>query len=288
MIGYSVEGPIAVITLQNPPVNAFGAELRAAVLAALERANSDARVEAIVIAGNEKVFCGGADMRQFNTPKYWAFPRTIDVAKRMDTLPKLLVAAIGGVALGGGLELALACHYRIAAPNARLALSEVTLGLLPGGGGTLRLPRLIGPEAAIEMMLTGAPVDAERALALGIVDEIAEGDFRTAAIGYVRRLIGQRAPLRRAVDLPVNQEAARGALTLARATLSDDKARRLARETILDIVEAGLFQPEADARKLIDKGTREVMESDAARALLEAFFAERAARKASAEARLRE
>jgi len=281
MVEYSLAGEVAVITLQNPPVNAFGMELRGAVLATLERAGAEKDVRAIVITGGEKVFCGGADMRQFNTPKYWAYPRTIDIAERMDALPKLLVAAIGGAALGGGLELALACHYRIAAPNARLALSEVTLGLLPGGGGTLRLPRLIGPDAAIEMMLSGAPADAARAVALGLIDEIAQGDLRSAAVDHARRLLGQRMPLRRAIDLPVDHEAARRALTRARAALSDDKSRRLARETILDIVEACLFRPVAEARQRIDKGTRDLMESDAARGLLEKFFAERAARKAA-------
>ncbi|MBI3043085.1 MAG: enoyl-CoA hydratase/isomerase family protein [Betaproteobacteria bacterium] len=281
MLDYSVADGVVVITLRNPPVNAFGMELRGAVLSALERARADETVSAIIITGNEKVFCGGADMRQFNTPKYWAFPRTIDVAERMDQLPKLLVAAIAGAALGGGLELALACHYRIAAPSARLALSEVKLGLLPGGGGTLRLPRLIGAEAAIEMMVTGEPADAARALDWGLVDEIARGDLRGAAIAYAHRLIAERAPLRKAAELALDAASARAALERARANLPGDEARRLARNTILDVMEAGMLLPAGQVRKRIDQATRDLMESAAARALIEAFFAERAARKAA-------
>jgi len=279
MIDYAIDGPLAIITLQNPPVNAFGCELRGALLAELERADADDTVRAIVITGNDKVFCGGADMRQFNTSKYWTVPRTIDIAERMDRSGKLLVAAIGGVALGGGFELALASHYRMAAPNARLALSEVRLGVFPGGGGTLRLPRLIGVAAALEMMLNGTQVGAEEALDAGIVDEVARGELRGAAIDYAQRLLAQGAQPRRAIEQWVDVETVRGALEQARANLPADAQRLRARLTMLEVVEAGFLLSPVEARMRIDRATRELMESDEARVLLAAFFAERAASK---------
>jgi 3-hydroxyacyl-CoA dehydrogenase len=278
---YALEGDVAVVTLQHPPVNALGVELRAALLGHLEEATHDPAVRAVVLTGNEKVFCGGADIGQLGTAKYWAHPRTIDLAERIDASPKLVLAAIGGVAYGGGLELALACHYRITAPNARLALPEVTLGLCAGGGGTLRLPRLIGVEAAVDMMWNGRPVDALRARELGLVDDIASTDVRAAALAYARCLLDRGAPLRRATDCLVDLETARAVLEHARRSLGDNMQQLLARSRMLDAIEAGLTQPPEIARQAIDQATCELIDSAESRALREAFFAERKARKAA-------
>src|SRR3990167_3938018 len=160
---YSLQGNIAVITLNNPPVNGLGHELRTGIMAGLEGAAKDGAVKAVLIIGSAKAFSGGADIREFNTPKSAATPTLHQVIATLDAMQKPVVAAIGGFAMGGGLELALACHSRIAAPRAQLALPEVKLGILPGSGGTQRLPRLVPMAQAVEMMTTGNPIPAEKA-----------------------------------------------------------------------------------------------------------------------------
>src|SRR5437762_8922935 len=172
---YAVRDGIAVITLNNPPVNGLGNALRAGVLQGLERAAADAQVKAVVLIGAGKAFSGGADIREFGRPR--EKPDLPDVNDRQDAMQKPLVAAIGGFALGGGLELALACHYRVAAPRAQLGLPEVKLGILPGSGGTQRLPRVVPMADAVQMMTTGNPIPAEKAKLLGLVDEIAQGEL---------------------------------------------------------------------------------------------------------------
>ncbi len=184
MIKRDDHGGIAVLTLSNPPVNALGAALRASLDAALAEVFADASVRAVVLAAEGKLFVGGADITEFGKP---AQPPILpDILARLDSAPKPVVAAINGAALGGGLELALACHARLAAPGAKLGLPEIKLGLIPGAGGTQRLPRLIGPAAAFAMMLTGEPVSAGRAAELGFVDEVELGDLVEAARTHAR------------------------------------------------------------------------------------------------------
>jgi len=173
---YSVRDGIAVITLKNPPVNGLGNALRAGIYEGLEQADADPEVKAVVLYGSSKVFSGGADIREFNTPmKKPSLPEVNDL---QDSMQKPLVAAIGGFALGGGLELALACHYRVALDKALLGLPEVKLGILPGSGGTQRLPRIIPVHEAARMMTLGDSIPATRAKELGLVDEIVTGDLR--------------------------------------------------------------------------------------------------------------
>ncbi len=144
---FAVEDGIAVLTFDNPPVNSLGFELRAALLEALARVNADAGIGAIVLLGAGAGFSGGADIREFGTPKALAYPNLRTLIAEIENSAKPVIAAIGGVCMGGGLELALGCHFRVAVPGARIALPEVKLGLLPGAGGTQRLPRLLGAEA---------------------------------------------------------------------------------------------------------------------------------------------
>jgi 3-hydroxyacyl-CoA dehydrogenase len=159
---YAIRDGVAVITLNNPPVNGLGNALRAAILQGLQRAESDAQVKATVLIGGGKAFSGGADIREFGKPR--EKPDLPDVNDYQDAMQKPLVAAISGFALGGGLELALACHYRIATPKAQLGLPEVKLGILPGSGGTQRLPRIIPVAKAVQMMTTGNPITSQEAL----------------------------------------------------------------------------------------------------------------------------
>src|SRR5262249_20258551 len=144
---YEVQGQTAVITMNNPPVNGLGFELRREIVEGLARAEGDARVKAVVLIGIPKAFSGGADIREFGTPKSTAEPGLNTALRALEGASKAVVAAIGGACMGGGLELAMACHYRVAARGAQIALPEVKLGLMPGAGGTQRLPRLVGVEA---------------------------------------------------------------------------------------------------------------------------------------------
>ena len=158
---YQVHGDVAVITLNNPPVNGLGLATRQGITDALERANADAAVKAIVITGAGKAFSGGADIKEFGTPKALQEPNLLSVILAVENSDKPVVAAMHTIAMGGGLELPLGCHYRIAAPGCKIALPEVKLGLIPGAGGTQRLPRALGVEPALNMIVSGEPVPSE-------------------------------------------------------------------------------------------------------------------------------
>src|SRR5437667_5031553 len=194
----NVDG-IGVITIDNPPVNALSPGVPEGIISAVDRGNADPSIKAMVLIGAGRSFIAGADIRQFGRPS--AAPatgrRAYDV---LDDSPKPVVAAIHGFALGGGLEIALACHYRVAVPSAKVGLPEVQIGILPGAGGTQRLPRLIGPKAALDLITSGRHVPAEEAAKLGIVDELApEGSLKEAAIAFARRMAAAR-PLPRIRD----------------------------------------------------------------------------------------
>src|SRR5918912_3035754 len=180
VVRYEVEDRIGVITIDNPPVNALGPGVREGIIDAVERANADPNVSAMVLIGAGRSFIAGADIRQFGKARALT---TGQSTKALDESGKPVVAAIHGFALGGGLEHALACHYRLAVPSAKVGLPEVLIGIIPGGGGTQRLPRLIGPKAAMEMIVTGRHVPASEAKQLGIIEEIVdEKDLRGEAI----------------------------------------------------------------------------------------------------------
>lgn len=173
---YAVHGPVAVVTLNNPPVNGLGHALRSGIVAALDQALADPQVQAIVLTGSARAFSGGADVREFGTPKAGQEPTLPSVIRALDGATKPVVAAIAGVCLGGGLELALGCHYRVALPDASLGLPEVKLGLLPGAGGTQRLPRAVGKSKAMDMALTGRMMDATEAERSGLVSRVVPFD----------------------------------------------------------------------------------------------------------------
>jgi 3-hydroxyacyl-CoA dehydrogenase len=158
---YTVHGDVAVISLNNPPVNGLGLSTRQAIVAGLAQAEADSAVKAIVITGAGKAFSGGADIKEFGSPKAIQEPNLLSVIRALENATKPVVAAVHSVAMGGGLELALGAHYRIAAPGCSIALPEVKLGLIPGAGGTQRLPRVLGVEAALNMIVSGEPVKSE-------------------------------------------------------------------------------------------------------------------------------
>ncbi len=176
LVNLRTDGDVAVITIDNPPVNAMKHEVRAGLLDLVSRAAGHPDVSAVVIACAGRTFVAGADITEFGKPPRQ--PTAIAVIEAIEACPKPVIAALHGTPLGGGLELALGCHFRVAAPGARLGLPEIKLGIIPGAGGTQRLPRLVGMEKAMAMILSGEPIAAREALDAGLVDEIIEGDAR--------------------------------------------------------------------------------------------------------------
>ncbi|CAB3692264.1 3-hydroxyacyl-CoA dehydrogenase NAD-binding domain-containing protein [Achromobacter piechaudii] len=268
---------ILVITLDHPPVNALSADVRRDLAAAIEAAQADADVRAVLLVGAGKNFIAGADIREFGKPpKPPALP---DVCNQIEASTKPVVAALHGAALGGGLEIALAAHYRLALASAKLGLPEVNLGLLPGAGGTQRTPRLIGAASALDLMLTGKHLSAEAALKAGLVDTLAEGDDPLAAgLAYTRQLLAQGAGPRRSRD--ASAALADKAAALAEAAAAGERVSQTLRglyspAKIVEAVRAAIEQP-------FDEGLRteralflQCLDSPQRAGLVHAFFAER-------------
>src|ERR1041384_8079782 len=183
VVSLAAEGELAILTVNYPPVNALSQQVRAGILEGARQANADAAVKAVVLICDGKTFIAGADITEFGKPP--AAPRLVEVQDAIEGAQKPFIAAIHGTALGGGLEVALCCHYRVAVPSAKCGLPEVNLGLLPGAGGTQRLPRIVGVEQALDMVTSGKHVDAKSAHAAGLVDElVAEDALRAGAIAF--------------------------------------------------------------------------------------------------------
>jgi 3-hydroxyacyl-CoA dehydrogenase len=217
--GYEILGGIAVIKFDNPPVNSLGLEMRQALVANLERANADSSVAAIVLIGSGSGFSGGADIREFGTPKAAAQPHLGTLISRVEDSSKPVIAAIGGVCMGGGLELALGCHYRVGAAGAKIALPEVKLGLLPGAGGTQRLPRLLGADGALNMIVSGATVPSEKLRATPLFDAFTDGDLLEAALTFARRVVGEKLGPKRVRDIKLKMPNYEAFFQFARNTV---------------------------------------------------------------------
>jgi 3-hydroxyacyl-CoA dehydrogenase len=273
-------GDILLVTIDNPPVNALGADVRAGLLAAIEAADADPAVAAVLIAGSGRTFIGGADIREFGKPPLP--PALPDVCNRIEACTKPVVAAIHGAALGGGLEVALAAHYRIALPAAKLGLPEVQLGLLPGAGGTQRTPRLVGAAAALDMMLSGRHVSAAEAHTLGLVDRVAEeGDPVEAGLAYARELLAQGAPVRRTRDAAglADRAAQTAAIEAARLETAKKSRGLFSPLKIVEAVQGAVDLPFDDGLALERKLFLACLDSPQRAGLVHAFFAEREAAK---------
>ena len=271
----SLHGPVLVVRIDNPPVNALGQAVRAGLLAATQRAESDDAVRAVLLVGAGRAFIAGADIREFGKPPQPpSLPETIN---RMEQLNKPVIAAIHGPALGGGLEVAMAAHYRLALPGAKLGLPEVNLGLLPGAGGTQRSPRLMGAVAAAELMLSGKHLSAKAAQAAGLVDKLAEGDDPTAAgLAYAEELLAQGAGARRTCDLPIPDAATAPAQLDQLAADTAKKTRGLfSPAKIIECVRAALELPFEQGLKRERVLFMECLNSPQRAGLVHAFFAER-------------
>ncbi|MFL6576357.1 MAG: 3-hydroxyacyl-CoA dehydrogenase NAD-binding domain-containing protein [Povalibacter sp.] len=271
------EGDIAVLSINSPPVNALSQQVRAAVVDGMKQAIADASVKAIVLICEGKTFIAGADITEFGKPPQ--SPSLLDVEASIESSTKPVIAAIHGTALGGGLEVALCCHYRVAVPSAKCGLPEVHLGLIPGAGGTQRLPRLVGPEAALEMITSGKHIDAKTAAAGGLIDElVVEGNLKAGAIAFARKVLDEKRPLRRVRDLDDKVLAARNHPEIFDA-IRKANARKLrgylAPEYCIRAVEAAVNLPFDEGMKLEQQLFIELMKGEQSAAQRYVFFAER-------------
>src|SRR5919201_733946 len=201
-------GRVAVITVNNPPVNALSQHVRQVLRDGMTQAVADSAVSAIVITCAGRTFIAGADITEFGKPPQ--APGLHEVLDLIEGSPKPVVAAVHGTALGGGLEVTLACHYRVGVKDARFGLPEVKLGLLPGAGGTQRLPRVVGVEKALSIMVSGDPIRADEALKTGLIDEIVDGDLTAAAVAFAEKVLNEKRPLKKIRDLDDKLALVRG------------------------------------------------------------------------------
>ena len=273
-----VRDGVAVITLDNPPVNGLGHALRGAVVAGLDAAQADASVKAVVIVGANGLFSGGADIREFNTPKAMAEPTLHTVIRAVESSAKPVVAAIGGHCMGGGLELSLACHYRACAPDAQLGLPEVKIGILPGAGGTQRLPRAVGVETALNMIVSGNAVPAKQLAQTALVDRIVEGPLLEGAIAFANE-IAERRPLPRLRDRAAIEPNAEGFFQFARNAVAAVSKNFPAPSKCVDAVAASVSKPFEEGLRFERELFLQLVQSPESRALRHAFFGERAASK---------
>jgi 3-hydroxyacyl-CoA dehydrogenase len=280
VVELSRDGDVGIVTIDSPPVNALSHAVRAGIQAAFTQAKDDPAIKAIVLACKGRTFVAGADITEFGKPPQP--PNLRENIELIENIPKPVVAAIHGTALGGGLELALACHFRVAVPDARLGLPEVKLGILPGAGGTQRLPRAVGPEKALRMIVSGDPIPARQALADGLIDEVVDGDLVAAAAAFARKALAEKRPLRRLRDEDAKLAATRadrskfeeagGALT--------SRARGLrAPVACVEAVKAALDLPFDQGLRRERELFQELVTGDQSKAQRYIFFAEREAAK---------
>src|SRR5687768_7434846 len=275
----SKEGEVAIITINNPPVNALSPGVPEGIRASIQEATKDTAVKAIILIGGGRTFIAGADIREFgkvtsgekNRDAVGLLPLLLEI----EDCPKPTIAAIHGTALGGGLEVAMACHYRVAAPSAQVGQPEVKLGLIPGAGGTQRLPRLAGVAQALEMCAQGQPVSAVDALRHGIVDALAEADLLEAAVAFLRARLASGGPHPRTRDR--NEKLGRpeqnaAVLAAARDAVQKASPALLAPRKAIDAIEAATRLPFDEGLAAEAALFRECLYSDQSKALIHVFF----------------
>lgn len=278
-VDYTVRDGVAVITLDNPPVNGLGHSTRLGIVEGVERARDDASVTAIVITGAGKAFSGGADITEFNTPKATQEPTLHTVIRAVEGSAKPVVAAIHSVAMGGGLELALGAHYRVATPGAQIALPEVKLGILPGAGGTQRLPRVVGLETALNMIVSGTPVLSEKLAQTALFDRLVEGDLLDEAIRFAKDAGARSGPHPKARERAIEHPNAEGFIQFARNSVAAVAKQFPAPHKCIDAIEAGVKEGFDHGLAFERQCFLALVQTPESRALRHAFFGERAAGK---------
>lgn len=277
-VSYTRDGDVGIVTIDNPPVSALSQHVRQGLLDGFTEASRDDTIATVLICEG-RTFIAGADITEFGKPLQP--PSFLGTMELIENLRKPVVAAIHGTALGGGLETALCCHYRVAVPSARVGLPEVALGLLPGGGGTQRLPRLVGPEAALQIITSGVPLPAGEAHAVGVIDELVdEGSLREKALAFARTLVAEGAPLKKMRDLTDKVTGVDPAIfAAARKRAAVERRGFEAPQRCIDCVEAACTLPFDEGLAKEQELFRQVLTSQQSAAQRHIFFAERAAAK---------
>ena len=276
VVDYRISGAVAVLAMNAPPVNGLSHALRSGILTGLQRALADPAIAAIVLFGSDKVFSGGADIREFGSPLAWAAPDLGALITEIEQSAKPVVAAIAGACMGGGLELALGCHFRIALGDAQIALPEVKLGLLPGAGGTQRMPRAVGLRSALEMITSGRATAARQFAGTQLFDEIVEADLLSRACAFAQTLVAEQRPLKRLRELTLSEPDAESLLAQVRSRAQGPFPAPL---LCIDAVAAALSMSFDEGLTIERKAFVQLMQSSESRALRHAFFGERAAAK---------
>ncbi len=274
-VSYAIQKGIGVITVDYPPVNALSHAVRQGIQGAIRAAQADAS-EAVLICCSGRTFIAGADITEFGKPP--KEPWLPELCDDIEASQKLVVAALHGTALGGGFEVALACHYRVALDTAKVGFPEVKLGLLPGAGGTQRTPRLAGVEASLQLITSGNPIPAAHAASLGLIDEVVSGDLQEEALAYVGQLLADDAPIRRTSDLDV-EAVDPDVYTGYRSVLKKRVRGQTAPQRIVDCIEAAATLPFAEGMQKERELFMECMQDPQSAALRHIFFAEREAAK---------
>ncbi|NIZ12823.1 3-hydroxyacyl-CoA dehydrogenase NAD-binding domain-containing protein [Phaeobacter sp. HF9A] len=271
-IRYDRDGAVAIITIANPPVNALGQAVRQGLWEAIDRFDADADARIALIVGDGNLFLGGADITEFGKPP--VEPYLPDLCTRIEDATKPVVAAVHGPALGGGCEIALGAHYRLAVSGARFGFPEVALGLIPGAGGSQRMPRLTGVGPALDAMCSGAPLSAEKALKIGLIDRLVEGDPRAEGLAYAQELLAQSAPTRRTGALPAPAHDA-DLFASARKSWAAKSRGQVAPLRAIDAVEASCTLPLQEGIREERRLFLELMETPQRAGMIHAFFNDR-------------
>jgi len=272
---YEIKDAVAVITMNNPPVNGLGLGLRTAIVSNVKQAQLDPAVHAIIITGSEKAFSGGADIKEFGTAKATTEPHLHSVIQTIEASTKPVIAVIQGTCMGGGLELALGCHYRIAHPKAALALPEIKLGLLPGAGGTQRLPRVIGVEHALNFILSGDPLPAIMFKESALIDAYFEENVLDQSIAFANQLVAQNKPLKKIRDMKLSYPNHQAYLQFARNSLKTVAAPYPAPLKIVDCISAAITKSFDQGLAVERDNFMALMNTSVSRAMRYAFFASR-------------
>ncbi len=282
MLQYQIKNNVALISMDSAPVNALGLPMREALVNHLHLAFGDDAVKAVVITSNLSLFCGGADIEEFDSDMLWASPNLHELIDTVENGPRLVIAAINGIVVGGGLELALGCDYRIVRQSAKLGLPEIKLGLFPAAGGTQRLPRIAGLKTATDMILSGNPIGADAAAACGLADRVvaSDDDFIAQALSYAEELVAARAPRRHCAEMQVDlSQVGDDFFDLTRAAIRVKSHGQLAPEYCLKSIELSTQRALAEALKIDTASFIELLKTPQARAMIHLFFAEREANK---------
>ncbi|MFT6696615.1 MAG: 3-hydroxyacyl-CoA dehydrogenase, partial [Paracoccaceae bacterium] len=271
-----IEGSLAFVVINNPPVNALGQAVREGIAGGIKTAEANADVKAVILIAEGRTFPAGADITEFGKPPME--PGLPEVCQIIEDCTKPVIAALHGTTLGGGFEVALSAHYRIALATTKIGLPEVNLGILPGASGTQRMPRITGAGPALDLMLSGKPIGAEQGVAIGVIDEIVDGDLTAAATSYAQKLIengSSRRPTSERREGFTDTAAYGNAVAVARVKIEKSAKGQLAPFKIIDCVQTAAKTSFADGMAFERAAFMECLASDQSKGMIHAFFAER-------------